>query len=343
MRILASLAMAILLGSGSVPTKAGAEPLILDLRPGRQTLEKKELAALVRLLEELEKAWTQQPADSLNLLLDREWGREFWRALHSDSLRYGDYLRAAMADSEGYDAFQTRVWRRLRSGRHELLGFNSRRASLFRCGSGKSKLVGLGKFASIMDIENMERHPEHPLLGKILVLSLLTPLDWSVPDFKPWREAEESVSSLPWEDFKADGDLGASPGRELHGKKAIDAHVDSIFKSDPDVKELGWLQKHLLKKVMKMALTEMDQMQQALQEYQAQKTGLGEPGAPPCPLFGHAVMRLVFLRDEAASSRWRLVLCLPSSLQDHDIFPLYTEPGFADWYDRLNRWRKRDD
>jgi hypothetical protein len=320
---------------------AKADPLLIHLNPATVQLDEDAHRALSDMLEKLETVWSLEEPDTLSSLLDAGRGRLLWIALHCDSLRYGDYLRSAMANSGPYREFQSRVWNGLRARAHGLLEFNGQRASLVRCGNGTSRIVSLGKEIKMPRMENMERHPEHPFLDEILVLSLLTPLSWKDPIFDPWREVDALESKRLWENFKPGKASGLSLIEGERNPRDIDARLDSLFENDPRLQEIGWLKKRIVKKAMRNAMLEMGILLDAWDEYRRQSlTDTHASGVPRCPLPGRAVLRLIFLRENSFSPRWQFALCLPSSVQDSNPFTLSTEPGYMDWLAHYKRWRK---
>ncbi len=316
-----------------------AECLSYDLNPASVNLGDEEIHRLSGLISQFDNAWSEMPSDSLWPLLDTGPGAKFWTVMRRDSLRYSDCFRSALADSGTYREFQQSVWVKLRSRLHDLLDFHPRRASLVRSGDGVSKLVFLDKFSLLGRVENMEKHADHPQLNEILILSLLTPIDWQDPLFAPWREAEARQDGIPWQDFAPGRQDGMNMLPKLRDKKGVEAQVDSLFRADGRLKSLGWLKKRFVKKAMKMAMMEMLSMEAAWEEIRRQEDGLlGD--APACPLVGKTVMRFVFLRKNSFSRHWSLALCFPSSVQTANQVPLSCEPGFADWYERFKKWRK---
>ncbi len=322
-----------------VTTALPADRLIYDLDPAAVSLDDKEIERLSDLISQFENAWSDMPSDSLWKFMDAGPGAKFWTVMRRDSLRYSDCFRSALADSGKYRDFQKTVWDQLRSRLHGLLEFHPRRASLVRSGDGVSKLVFLDNFSLMGRVENMEKHATHPQLNEILILSLLTPIDWQDPLFAPWREAEARHAGIPWQDFNPGLQDGMSMLPKMKSKKGVEAQVDSLFKVDERLQSLGWLKKRFVKKAMKMAMFELLSMEAAWEEIQRQEDGLlGD--APACPLVGKTVMRFVFLRQNSFSRHWSLALCFPSSVQTANQVPLSCEPGFADWYQRFKKWRK---
>lgn len=328
------------LSLGGLPPTGEASPSILPLDPAASRLGSEDISDLAGLVSQLERDWSSGDLDSLWSRMDRGRGRQLWTVLHRDSLRYGDAFRAAMADSGRYDDFQQSVWEALAPRVHGLLEFSPRRASLVRSGSGRSRIVFLGEARPMSQVENLERHADHPFLGEILILSLLTPLDWSDPLFDPCRGAADSIAPLPWVSFCPAANTGLPLFDTRMDEAAIDARLDSLFHADPVLKSLGWLKKRIAKKAMKSAMNEIRLLTSAWDEYLRQKdAGRVAPGAPACPLPGKAVLRLVFLRENSFSGQWRLALCQPSELQDGSSYTLFLEPGFDAWFTQFRKWR----
>ncbi|MBC8366878.1 hypothetical protein H8E52_05640, partial [bacterium] len=272
--------------------------LSYDLDPATASLDDKEIDHLAGLISQLELAWSELPSDSLWPLMDVGPGAKFWTVMRRDSLRYSDCFRSALADSGTYREFQQTVWSKLRSRLHGLLDFHPRRTSLVRSGDGINKLVFLDKLSLVGRMENMEKHATHPQLNEILILSLLTPIDWQDPLFTPWREAEARHSGIAWQDFNPGLQDGMSLMPKVRDKKGVEAQVDSLFQVDERLKNIGWLKKRFVKKAMKVAMLEMLTMEAAWEEIQRQEDGLfGD--APACPLVGKTVMRFVFLRKNS--------------------------------------------
>ncbi len=316
-----------------------SEPLVFELDPSSFQLDGENLAELGELLGRFEKTWATQPFDSLWSLMDAARGARLWTVMRRDSLRYGDCFRAALADSGRYRDFQERVWRELYPRLHGLMDFDPRRASLVRSGDGASRTIFLDSPMLMNGSENLERHADHPFLGEILILSLLSPLDWNDDLFAPWRLAESRVEGIPWQDFRPGRGEGMNLLPDVRDEKGVDAQIDSLFRADERLRNIGWLKKRFAKKAMKLAMMESLSMESAWMEFERQSRGaIGD--APLCPLPGRAVMRFVFLRENSFSRKWRLALCLPSSVQSASHAPLSSEPGFHRWYAEFKKWRK---
>ncbi len=323
----------------AVPAAFASEALVLELDPAASQLDDDKLAELGALLARFEKTWATQPVDSLWPLMDAGRGSRLWTVMRRDSLRYGDCFRSALADSGRYRDFQERVWRSLRPRLHGLMDFAPRRASLQRSGDGASRTVFLDTPMLLGGSENLERHADHPFLGEILILSLLSPLDWKDPLFDSWRQAEARVEAIRWQDFKPGHREGMALLPDVRDEKGVEAQIDSLFKADERLKSIGWLKRRFVKKAMKMAMMESLALESAFEEFERQVRGeFGD--APRCPLPGRAVMRFVFLRENSFSRTWRLALCLPSSVQAASHVPLSGEPGFHRWYAEFKKWRK---
>ena len=336
-----------------LPPSAGARPLVLELREDLRHAGGGERKRLARLLDELAAGMAKADSAGFAALFDGERGELLLARVADSALAYPEPLARWLSGSTAARAAAS-------AAGHELLRLafaadpeallpeatHAEQLALVRVDSLLAIPLHLPPGRQPLRLAHKGRLDPDPRLAPLLLLSLRTALPWADPRCDAWRrEAVPGGGACPVipGTLALDADPWAGPAARA-------AFVDSLFATEPQLSEMGWLKRRFVRKGLSSLLASLAHQQAAWLECRFQR---GEappaPGPPPgadgppptCALGDPAILRLLLLPDGGEPDRWRLVFAWLSPLVLEEFASASLEPGYGDWLADYSAWMEK--
>ncbi len=346
LRSAAALLVAIL---AWLPPSAGAGPLVLELREDLRHLGGGERKRLERLLEEFAAGLANADAAGFAALFDGERGALLLARAADSALAYPEPLARWLAGSASAGAAGYKSLHSAFAAAPEVLLPEATRAdqlAIVRVDSLLAIPLHLPPGLQPLRLAHQGRLDADPRLAPLLLLSLPTAIAWTDPRCDPWRrEAAPGAGTCPV--IPGALALDADPWA---GRAAREAFLDSLFMSEPQLRELGWLKRRFVRKGLSSLLASLAHQQAAWRECRFQRGDAPPPPGPPpganeapptCSLGDPAILRLLLLPDGGKPDRWRLVFAWLSPLVLEEFASASLEPGYGDWLADYSDWMER--